>query len=108
MRIETLPDGYPNVCIMKKSKKKNRRLGREWVRGGTGNRCDVLTVITTTTTITIVIIITLITTRVLHGRRSPGIPEQRVKAPGDVVGLHAVELLVDDRHQRGGAQDQQH
>lgn len=42
------------------------------------------------------------------GRRPAGIPEQRVEAPGDVIGFHAAELLVDDRHQRGGAQHQQH
>jgi len=44
----------------------------------------------------------------LHRWRSAGVAEQRVKAPGDAVGLHAAELLVNDRHQRGGAQDQQH
>lgn len=44
----------------------------------------------------------------LYGRWSAGVTEQRVKAPGDVVGLHAAELLVDNRNQRGCAQDQQH
>jgi len=45
---------------------------------------------------------------VLHWWWSAGVAEQRVKAPGDAVGLHATELFVDDWHQRGGAQDQQH
>jgi len=36
--------------------------------------------------------------RPLRGRRSSGIAEQRVEAPGNGVGLHAVKLVIDDGH----------